>query len=221
MTPGVGGMTQIQHYRALLRQARRAARRPDEAEDLLQTALLLAVMAGRGDLSCAGNRAWIGGVLRNRAMFDARTAARRRRREATASGIAAAGTAPDAPPPTFLRLLSPALRTTAMLALCGQTRGEIAWLLRLSDATLRQRIAAIRRRWLDWCRQHDHTPGDTTRSALAGNLRFGAIRQSLRRPLAQAAGSLASHDPDGHLFVLSSQNRPTRQQVNVQTTTRK
>ncbi|MGF7006351.1 hypothetical protein [Aminobacter sp. BE322] len=65
----------------LLRQARRASRRADEAEDLLQTVLVAAVEAGRTDLNKPENRRWLEGALRHGAAFDARTAIRRRRRE--------------------------------------------------------------------------------------------------------------------------------------------
>src|SRR5688572_32304481 len=68
-------------YRDLLRIARRHSRRADEAEDLLQDALLDAVAAGRADLGNLGNRRWLAGVIRNRATLTARTAARRVRRE--------------------------------------------------------------------------------------------------------------------------------------------
>ncbi|WP_432286290.1 hypothetical protein SLT36_05910 [Aminobacter sp. BA135] len=43
-------------YAELLRKARRATRRADEAEDLLQTVLVAAVEAGRTDLSNVENR---------------------------------------------------------------------------------------------------------------------------------------------------------------------
>ena len=61
--------------------ARRATRRPDEAHDLVQAALLAALESGRTDLSAPDTRRWLAGVIHNRAAFDARTSARRRRRE--------------------------------------------------------------------------------------------------------------------------------------------
>ena len=68
-------------YVELLRQAQRASRRPDEAEDLLQAVLLSAIEAGRCDLSCPDNRRWLQGAIRKRAAFEARSAIRRRQRE--------------------------------------------------------------------------------------------------------------------------------------------
>ena len=51
-------------------QARRLARRPEEADDLLQSALLAALESGRTDLASPETRRWLSGVIRNRAAFD-------------------------------------------------------------------------------------------------------------------------------------------------------
>ncbi len=51
------------------------------AEDLVQEALLVAVEAGRSDLSDPQTGRWLCGVVRNRARMAARTARRRTRRE--------------------------------------------------------------------------------------------------------------------------------------------
>lgn len=178
-----------------------------EAEDLLQTVLLAALEAGRADLSCAGNRRWLIGALRKRAQFDARSAARRRSREASAAIAESTPGEREAMPADFIAALPPSLRTTALLALTGHTKAEIVWLLRLSDAAFRQRIAEIRRRWREIDGRHfTEIPG------LSGPLDFGRIRQALLRPVRQDRAVLASHDPDGHLFVVSSQNRAARQQ---------
>lgn len=196
-------------YVELLRQARRAARRPDEAEDLLQTVLLAAVEAGRTDLGAPENRRWLEGALRKRAAFDARTAIRRRRRETfCASSPTVDPSEREQFPLRFVRSLPAALRTTALLALTGHSRQEIAWLLRLSDPALRQRIADIRRRWRE-ARGHriDEMRG------LVGTLAFGRIRRSLMAATRRNDVVLASHDPDGHLFVVAlSQKLDPRQQ---------
>lgn len=196
-------------YLDLLRQAQRAARRADEAEDLLQTILLSAVEAGRSDLSCPDNRRWLAGALRKRAAFDARSAMRRRVREDRWANQPYHADEGDILPTAFLASLPPSLRTTALLALTGHTRQEIAWLLGVADAALRQRIADIRRRWR--AAGHDRLndmPG------LDGGLAFGRIRQALLKPVRHQGAVLASHDPDGHLFVVSlpSQNAAARQQ---------
>lgn len=202
-------------YVELLRQARRAARRNDEAEDLLQTILLAAVEAGRADLSRAENRRWLEGALRRRAAFDARTALRRRRRETLCAAAPAVEPAEAAVLPSrFVRGLPPALRTTALLALTGHTRQEIAWLLDLAEPTLRQRIAEIRRRWREaGGHRIEEIPG------LAGALAFGRIRRALLGPARRNDAVLASHDPDGHLFVVArSRNGGPRQQWERTTT---
>jgi hypothetical protein len=131
----------------LLREAQRAARGRPEAEDLFQTVWLAAVEAGRGDLSSAGNRRWFVGALHKRALFDARTAARRRTREQRAVLMDAHTSQSAEVPVWFVERLPPKLRTTALLVLTGHSKREILWLLRMSEPALRQRIADIRRRW--------------------------------------------------------------------------
>lgn len=210
-------------YTELLFYARKVARHIDEAEDLLQAILLAAVEAGRTDLSCNNNRRWLFGALRKRAAFDARTAVRRQQREASSTLTLTEESAeqPQAdreePSSEFIQTLPPSLRSAALLALAGHTKAEIAWLLRISDTALRQRIAQIKRRW----RQFDgkHVAG---LSNLKGELAFGQIRQALLQmarfsDMRTASAILASHDPDGHLFVVSSQNNLSRQRKGVPT----
>lgn len=196
-------------YGQLLRLARRYARRTGEAEDLLQDALLDAVVAGRADFADASNRRWLAGVIRNRAALAARTAVRRVRRETAWQ----ASVPPAAPAPSTLRVeevlrdLPPALKSVAALALSGHNRREIAYLLRLADPALRQRLVALKRRLA--ARGIDlpaSTPG------LSLELSYGRIRDALLAKLVREGGLFASHDPDGHLFVIRrSQNGPPRQ----------
>lgn len=194
-------------FSRLLREAQRAARRQAEAEDLFQTVWLAAVEAGREDLSCPANRRWFVGALRKRALFDARTAVRRRAREQCAVLMDAHTGQSAEVPLRFVEQLPPKLRTTALLVLTGHSKSEILWLLRMKEPALRQRIADIRRRW--------RTEGGGSLdgvSALGGPLDFGIIRRALL-PLARRAGVvLASHDPDGQLFAVStSRNAGVRQ----------
>jgi DNA-directed RNA polymerase specialized sigma24 family protein len=187
-------------------QARRHARRPEEADDLLQAALLAALEAGRTDLSSPETRRWLSGVIRNRAAFDARTSARRRRRESAWDALrtGAPGGASMDGRETTLPDLPPALRLTALLAVSGHTRREIGWLLNLSDTALRQRISQLKRALAD-APAPDASP--------AGSLAFGRIRRALLGPARRENAFLASHDPDGHLFVVSgSQISAPRQQ---------
>lgn len=183
-------------------QARRHARRPEEADDLLQSALLAALESGRTDLAAPETRRWLSGVIRNRAAFDARTSARRRRRES-------AWTDAQAPPEgergnaVAVDGLPPSLRLTALLALSGHTRQEIGWLLNLSDTALRQRISQLKRA-LDSVGAPDAAP--------SGQLAFGRIRRALLGPARRENAFLASHDPDGHLFVVSRSHFPAPRQ---------
>jgi RNA polymerase sigma-70 factor (ECF subfamily) len=203
-----GSRTFSRAYIELLRQARRAARRPDEAEDLLQTILLAAVEAGRADLSSHENRRWLEGALRRRATFDARSAIRRRHRETLCAPAEAAMPAEQTDfPLRFVGSLPPALRSTALLVLTGHTRQEIIWLLACTEPAFRQRIADIRRRW----RQaggdcFDEIPG------LSGILEFGRMRRALLGAARRDGAFLASHDPDGHLFIVARSQNPTARQ---------
>jgi len=201
-----------QSYTQLLCYARKVARRIDEAEDLLQTILLAAVETGRADMSCIENRRWLMGALRKRAAFDARSAIRRRRREASATFLDDLQTGNEVSTADFVRTLPRSLRTVALLTLAGHTKAEVAWLLRVSDTALRQRIAQIKRRWRHFDGRHV-----SGLSSLKGELAFGRIRQALLQLSRRDNVILASHDPDGHLFMATSQNSLSRQHTGVST----
>jgi DNA-directed RNA polymerase specialized sigma24 family protein len=181
--------------------ARRASRRPEEADDLVQSALLAALESGRTDISSPDTRRWLAGVIRNRGAFEARTAVRRRNRETRYAAEAAPAELHAAADP--VDHLSPALRVTALLALSGHTRQEIGWLLNLSDQALRQRISQLKRA-LSRTAAPDTGP--------SGELAFGRIRRALLGPGRRDEAFLASHDPDGHLFVVARSQKPARRQ---------
>jgi hypothetical protein len=104
--------------------------------------------------------------------------------------------------------LPPKLRTTALLVLTGHSKREILWLLRMNEPALRQRIADIRRRW--------RAEGDGSLdgiSGLSGPLNFGIIRRALLPAARRPGVMLASHDPDGHLFVVSTSRKPGVRQL--------
>lgn len=187
-------------YPQLLAYARRHARRLDEAEDLVQEALIAAFLAGRGDLTVLANRRWMLGAIRKRAQYDARSAARRRRREALWLQGQAGTATPPSPRQTAAVLtgLPPALRVVAALALSGHNRREIAYLLGLSDTALRQRISALKRALakIGEIRAPESLPG------LHLGLAYGTLRDVLVPALHRHGGIFASHDPDGHLFVV-------------------
>lgn len=176
-------------YKDLLAIARRHARGRMEAEDLLQQAMLAALAAGRG--RGWDDRAWLGGVMRNIALMNARGTIRRRRREERFAEIPAPSPEDDAMPD--LGGLAPSLRIVALLALTGHGRGEIRHLLRISDEALRQRIAGLRRHWKAGSgRMPSGLP------ALRGGLAFGTMRRSLLPLVRGGSADFASHDPDGH-----------------------
>jgi len=111
-------------------------------------------------------------------------------------------------PVWFVERLPPKLRITSMLVLTGHNKHEILWLLRMNEPALRQRIADIRRRW----RAEGGGSLDGV-SGLSGPLNFGIIRRALLPPARNPGVVLASHDPDGHLFVASSSRKPGARQL--------
>jgi RNA polymerase sigma-70 factor (ECF subfamily) len=206
--------------------AARHARRADEAQDLLHDSLLAAAEAQRADLRRAENRAWFAGLIRNKAALAARTAVRRRRREALVIERSAPRPAEPATPSDddilhLVRALPPGTRAVATLALHGMTRPEIACALGLSDAALRQRLTTLRRKW-------EHLSGDVQDGAIAyarsrqrtiaQKLEPGPMRRALLALLRWEPG-VGTHDPDGHLIVIrdsspaSSQAGRARQQM--------
>jgi DNA-directed RNA polymerase specialized sigma24 family protein len=195
----------------LFRQAQRAARSRPDAEDLLQTVWLAAVEAGRADLTSDANRRWFSGALRKRALYDARTAVRRRNREQSIAALDGPAADVAGPEPEmlggFLEALPPKLRTTALLILTGHDKHEILRLLQLNEPALRQRIADIRRRW-----RAEGGSGLDGPVGLSGPLNFGVIRRALLPVTRQPGVILASHDPDGHLFAVRTSRKPEARQ---------
>ncbi|WP_421952808.1 RNA polymerase sigma factor [Pelagibacterium sp.] len=193
-------------YADLLALARRHVRRIDEAEDVVQEVLIAAVAAGRNDFSSPADRRWMAGAIRKRSAFDARSAARRREREARWQ-------AEDRPVSTpqgdalgaILSDLPKGLRVVAALALSGHSRAEIAYLLDLPDTALRQRIRALK---LALAKKGVAMPAEMI--GLNLELAYGTLRDSLLPALQRHGGTFASHDPDGHVFVVRS-SRPASQ----------
>jgi DNA-directed RNA polymerase specialized sigma24 family protein len=192
-------------YVQLVSLARRCSRRADEAEDLVHDALLVALSCGRGDLGDAANRRWVAGVVRNAARMQARTAIRRKSRDAAWLAVQDHACPPPPAASSVLRIvegLSSSLRAVAALALSGHNRREIAYLLRISDDALRQRIHALRR---EFARRGAAMPEGP--AGLTLDLPYGRLRQAMLPGLRKHGGVFASHDPDGHLFyVKRSQN---------------
>ncbi len=203
-------------YRRLRSEARRIARNAQDADDLVQDVLLVALENGRDghdDLS------WLSGVLRNRAAMQARSAIRQRRRETLA---AMDDIAPDSErepqyrhesvqssATALLERLPPAARRVAVLALHGLNADEIRWILGLSATAFRQRLTSIRKTM-------GALPPSQRAEALAlayvrdpartVDLQFGLIRRALIAALRGTAG-IGTHDADGHLIVVRAVSR--------------
>ena len=197
-------------YQRLLAVARRHSRVAGEADDLLHDALCVAAERGRLDVAGADG-AWLAGVIAQLALRRARDAVRRKRREESHLRPGATET-PPLPDAAFLRELPPSARRVAVLALNGMTPAELRHVLRLSETAYRQRLTTIRRAW----RSTTLLPVDDP--APAAGLDLGLIRQALLDP-ARRRGLVASHDPDGNLFLLGEVSRshpaPPRQQDGV------
>lgn len=192
-----------QLYGQLLAIARRQAGAA-QAEDAVQEALLVAVEAGRHDLADPANARWLSGVVRNRARMAARSARRRHSRETAWEASRPAPTAPSQPPVSeVLSGLPPALRTLAALVLTGHNRREIVYLLELPDTALRQRVSALKRHL---ARRGLAAPDELT--GLNLDLAYGRIRDALLPALLRHGGVFASHDPDGHLFLVRRSQNP-------------
>jgi DNA-directed RNA polymerase specialized sigma24 family protein len=187
------------HYARLLALARRWSRYPDEVEDIVQDALIAALKHERGELGDAGNMRWIAGVIRNSARMRARTAARRKLRDGGWLATQESIVVPCVPADRHCGLdgLPRTLKAVAALALTGHNRREIAYLLRISDDALRQRILALKRE----LRLRGATMPDGE-AGLTLDLPYGRIRKALLPGFERHGGFLASHDPDGHLFFL-------------------
>jgi DNA-directed RNA polymerase specialized sigma24 family protein len=190
-------------YKEMLAAARRHSRVASEAEDLLHETLLAAIAAGR--VPDCSSKAWLRGAMRNIAAMQARSAGRRRRREAVAAQLDDGDPVqPQLAERPRLPPLPPASRIVALLALSGHNRAEIRSLLRISDATLRQRIAETKRRW----GKAGH--GGLVDALPPGNtaLAFGSIRRALLPVVRSGRAAFGSHDPDGHPFAVRISGTP-------------
>lgn len=182
-------------YRDILRTARRLTRTLDEARDLAQDALVIALARGIEDWPLAAHRPWLRGVVRRRAAFLVRGQQRQRRREQLPDegGVRRRAWVWQ---PGFLASLPHSLRVVATMASADLCAAEIRWLLGLSDTALRQRLSALRRA----VRAEAEPP---TLPAPDPPASLGAHRGRLLAGLRlQRGGALATQDPDGHVILL-------------------
>lgn len=188
-------------YRRLRAEARRHARRAEDADDLVQDALLIALLQGRED-----DPTWIAGVLRNQAAMQARSAIRRRRRE-RAVAVDELAVEPEREPPSAEALLSqlpPSARRLAVLALHGLNAEEIRWVLGIAETAFRQRLTRIRKVLGELSpsqRAEAMALAYVRDPARSADLQFGLVRRALKAALQDRAG-IGTHDADGHLLVV-------------------
>jgi DNA-directed RNA polymerase specialized sigma24 family protein len=183
-------------YGEILRTARRFTRSEQDARDLAQDALMIALARGLEDWSSPGRRGWLRGVVRKRAAFVIRGERRRRRREQLVEGVAGPSAGRWTWRADFLASLPRSLRVVAALASADLCAAEIRWLLGLSDAALRQRLSALR----GAVRAEVEEP---IVPASEPPLALGERRAPLLAGLRQQAGRVvATHDPDGHAILL-------------------
>lgn len=181
----------------LQRMARRASRDQSGADDLVQQAWLAALERGSELSHGALGRAWFAGTIRKLGALEARTAARRRQREAAWASTRARSPEPSSPPlsPGFIASLPRAVRSVAQLVAADLSALEIRWILGLADSAWRQRLVQLRRRWLAW-----PEPG-----GLDAAPRCQALAE--RRPSLVALARARKHsaflatDPDGHVLI--------------------
>ena len=190
--------------------AKQFSRRQEEVDDLVQDLLLEAVRIGK-DFSDAHFMAWGRGFLRNHAAFIARTEGRRKKREEIYQDNDHNFYNTDIRqlPERFIAPLCQSRRILARLINCGLNRKEILYLLNISDTALRQRLTALRKEWKIYDTSGRHSEhSDSPVHALSN----GLIRRSLLQTFKNSADSkqqtttrvIGSHDPDGHLFIISA-----------------
>lgn len=188
-------------YDDCLRLARACSRDRHEAGDLVQTVWLYALESGVTDLDAPARRGWLRGAVRKRAAFEARLAARRRKREARWQ---VTGGSDESPQPwrfstEFLAGLQPSVRALATLASADLNPDEIRSVLRLSGTAFRKRLSQLRR-FVREASDAGLTVVATRGAAYAlGPARAGVIESLRLRPQAV----LGSHDPDGHPLIFA------------------
>lgn len=183
-------------YRDILRTARRFVSSGDEARDLVQDVLTIALARGFEDWPSPTRRAWLRGVVRKRAAFLVRGRARQRRREGLWEAEGSGEVGMWRWQPRFLASLPRSLRVVASLASADLCAAEIRWLLGLGDTAMRQRLSALR------CAVRAEAEPPTL-PAPEPSLSFGAHRAQLLAVLRrQRVPALATHDPDGHAILL-------------------
>lgn len=190
---------------SLVEISRRHSRLAHEVEDVAHDLVLSALRRG---LAIDGETFLQSahGAARRHAAFLARSAGRRRAREAScgpdvAEAVDGVGNRDhDAGEGTPLSGLSAALRTTLFLLLQGLDKAELRAALGVSDTALRKRFQALR----------DHAPlmrphfSVALRTPAHANLRRSQVALLPRLPpVSPAPRVIAASDPDGHGLIFA------------------
>jgi hypothetical protein len=199
---------------SLVEISRRHSRLADEVEDLAHDIILSAL--GRGfALDGETFLRSAHGAARRHGAFLARSAGRRRSREACSAGdhveSATVVTGDDDFEGAPLSVLSPALRTTLFLLILGLEKAELRLALGVTDAALRKRFQALR----------EHGPLARPNLSIASRTpALSRLRRSqgelLRRLAAALVGGghsrrvLGASDPDGHGLIFVEALTPGR-----------
>ena len=198
---------------SLVQVSRRYSRVAHEVEDLAHDILLSALRRGLA-LESEAFRESTHGAARRHAAFLARSAGRRRQREAREAEdhcTSPAGPADASDEGAPLSVLSPALRTTLLLLLQGLQKAELRLALGVSDAALRKRFQELREQ-APLARPSLPLP---RRSPALVQLRRSQV-ELLPRLAATLVGdrqsgrALAASDPDGHGLIFAELLTPGR-----------
>lgn len=189
-------------YDECLRVAARCVRNRADAADLVHAVFLQAIERGVAELSATERRAWLRGALRRRALFDARVAGRRRRREhryMEVRGVIDPAATPWRFSPDFLAQLQPSVRALAALASADLNPDEIRAVLRLSGTAFRKRLSMLRR----FVRAASEA-GLNIVAVRSTVYAFGPARPSVIETLRKRPEAvLGTHDPDGHPLIFA------------------
>jgi hypothetical protein len=186
-------------YEECVRVAAASSRSAEHARDLAHSVLLDAI--ARGQTNALERRGWVYGAVRRRAAFEARTAARRRARDAQwhTSNPDPAARAAWRFSPELLARLSPALRVLAALASAELQPREICSVLRLTDTAFRKRLSDLGKAVREASDAGVAVVCQAPETHALGPARAELLATLERHP----AWAVASHDPDGHVLVFS------------------
>ncbi|MEX2963742.1 sigma factor-like helix-turn-helix DNA-binding protein [Microbulbifer sp. TYP-18] len=199
----------IDQYQKWLGISARLSGDSQGADDLLQQGLLAALEAQRKPFQEPRDAAWFYGVLRNLA---AQTIRQTRRRQARESSYAEENSQPGRETilgGSSIPALPPAQRLVLLLALNGLNKSEICQVLGIADATLRQRLSAMRKKLAS---QEARRKIDPASLAAAYAARMDSANPpgagQRRAALAQGPARLADFrfgitDPDCNLLAIS------------------